>query len=57
MHRLQPMPIPKVQPSHSKPCLDISLSEGSKEGLFKGYNEVHLCNIEDMVSDQVLVQL
>jgi hypothetical protein len=46
-----------MQARTSKPCLDISLSEGSKEGLLEGCNEVHLYNMEDIVSDQVLVQL
>jgi len=40
-----------MQARTSKPCLDISLSKGSKEGLLKGYNKVHLYNIEDMISD------
>jgi hypothetical protein len=46
-----------MQARTSKPCLDIGLSEGSKEGLFKGCNKVYLCNIEDMISNQVLVLL
>jgi hypothetical protein len=31
-----------MQARTSKPCLDISLSEGSKEGLFEGCNEVRV---------------
>jgi hypothetical protein len=46
-----------MQARTSKPRLDISLSEGSKEGLLEGCNEVHLCNMEDMISNQVLVLL
>jgi hypothetical protein len=46
-----------MQARTSKPYFNIGLSEGSKEGLFKGYNKVYLYNIEDMISDQVLVLL
>ena len=46
-----------MQARASKACLDIGFSEGSKEGLLKGCNKVDLCDIEDMVSDQVLVLL
>jgi hypothetical protein len=46
-----------MQARASKACLDIGFSEGSKEGLLKGCNKDDFCNIEDMVSDQVLVLL
>jgi hypothetical protein len=44
-----------MQARTPKSCLDISLSEGSKEGLLKGCDKVDLYNMEDMVSNQVLV--
>jgi len=40
-----------MQARASKACLDISFSEGSKEGLLKGCNKVDLYDIEDMVSN------
>jgi len=46
-----------VQARASESCLDIGFSEGSKEGLLEDYNKVCLCNMEDMVSDQVLILL
>ena len=46
-----------MQARPSKSCLDIGLSEASKEGLLEGYNKIHLYNIEDIVSNQVLVLL
>ena len=44
-----------MQARASESCLDIGLSKRSKEGLLEGYDKVDLCNIEDMVSDRVLV--
>ena len=46
-----------MQARTSKPYFNIGLIEGSKEGLLKGCNKVDLCDMEDMVSDQVLVLL
>ena len=46
-----------MQARPSESCLDISLSEGSKEGLSESYDKVYLYNIEDIVSDQVLILL
>ena len=46
-----------MQARPSESCLDIGLSEGSKEGLLESCDEVYLCNVEDMVSDQVLILL
>ena len=44
-----------MQARASEPFLDIGLSEGGKEGLVKSCNEVLFCNMEDMISDEVLV--
>jgi len=46
-----------MQARASKSYLDISLSKGGKEGLVKGCNKVLFCNIEDIVSNKVLVLL
>ncbi len=44
-----------MQARASEACLDVALSERSKEGCVKGSQKVFLADMEDMVFDEVLV--